>query len=224
MPEVPLYEAMRTLRAVRRLRPDPIPDEVLRRILDAACQAPSGGNRQPFRILVVRDRTKLTQLARIYSDAWHAYVAVHRSQTEAASGQRKSEDERMFDSGNYLADHFSELPALLVFCFDPRQMAITDAGLSRVSVVGGASIYPAVQNALLACRAEGLGCVLTTLLCQCEDEVRKLLAIPEPWGTAAAIPIGYPVGRGHGPISRRPPEELAYADTWKNPWRARPAD
>lgn len=224
MPELPLYEAMRTLRAVRRLRPDPIPDEVLRRVLDAACQAPSGGNLQPFRILVVRDRAKLTQLARIYRGAWYAYVALHRSQTEAASDQRKSEDERMFSSGNYLADHFSELPALLVFCFDPRQMAITDAALPRVSVVGGASIYPAVQNALLACRAEGLGCVLTTLLCQSEDEVRKLLAIPEAWGTAAAIPIGYPVGRGHGPISRRPPEALAYADTWKNAWRASPAD
>lgn len=224
MPEIPLYEAMRTLRAVRRLRPDPIPDEVLRRVLDAACQAPSGGNRQPFRILVVRDRTKLTALARLYSDAWYAYVAGHRQQTQAASGQRKSEDERMLESGNYLADHFSEIPALLVFCFDPRQMAITDAALPRVSVVGGASIYPAVQNALLACRAEGLGCVLTTLLCQCEGHVRKLLEIPEPWGTAAAIPIGYPIGRGHGPLSRRPPEELAYADTWKNPWRAGPTD
>jgi nitroreductase len=99
-------------------------------------------------------------------------------------------------------------------------MAITDADLARVSVVGGASVYPAVQNALLACRAEGLGCVLTTLLCRREDEVRKLLEIPEPWGTAAAIPIGYPVGRGHGPITRRPPEELAYADRWKSPWPA----
>jgi nitroreductase len=93
-------------------------------------------------------------------------------------------------------------------------MAITDASLDRISVVGGASIYTAVQNALLACRAEGLGCVLTTLLCQDEEEIRQLLAIPEPWGTAAAIPMGYPVLGGHGPISRRPIEKLAFDDTW----------
>jgi len=224
MTEIPLYAAIRTLRAVRRLRPDPIPDAVLRRVLDAACQAPSGGNRQPFRIVVVRDRTKLERLATLYAEEWSAYVGQHRQQTERAPDHVRNEDERMLDAGNYLADHFGELPALLVFCFDPRQMAITDADLPRISVVGGASIYPAVQNALLACRVEGLGCVLTTILCRREDEVRKLLAIPEPWGTAAAIPIGYPVGRGHGPISRRSPEELAYADTWKSPWSARRED
>jgi nitroreductase len=93
-------------------------------------------------------------------------------------------------------------------------MAITDAKLNRVSVVGGGSVYTAVENLLLACRAEGLGCVLTTLLCECEPQVRELLAIPQPWGTAAAIPIGYPVLRGHGPISRRPVEELAFIDSW----------
>lgn len=224
MTEIPLYEAMRTLRAVRRLRPDPIPDGVLRRVLDAACQAPSGGNRQPFRIVVVRDRTKLERLATLYAEEWSAYVGQHRQQTERAPDRVRNADERMLDAGNHLADHFAELPALLVFCFDPRQMAITDAELPRVSVVGGGSIYPAIQNALLACRAEGLGCVLTTILCRREDEVRKLLEIPEPWGTAAAIPIGYPVGRGHGPISRRPPEELAYADTWKSPWSVRRED
>jgi nitroreductase len=220
MAEIPLYEAMRTLRAVRRLRPDPIPDAVLRRVLDAACQAPSGGNRQPFRIVVVRDRAKLARLGTLYAEEWQIYTGQHRQQTASAPERVRSDDQRMLDAGNHLADHFGELPALLVFCFDPRQMAITDADLARVSVVGGASVYPAVQNALLACRAEGLGCVLTTLLCRREDEVRKLLEIPEPWGTAAAIPIGYPVGRGHGPITRRPPEELAYADRWKSPWPA----
>ncbi len=126
----------------------------------------------------------------------------------------------MLDAGNYLADHFAATPIVLVFCFNPKNMAITDAKLPRVSVVGGASIYPAVQNALLACRAEGLGCVLTTLLCQDEPEVRELLAIPEPWATAAAIPIGYPVRGGHGPISRRPVEKLAFRDSWGTPFEA----
>jgi nitroreductase len=103
---------------------------------------------------------------------------------------------------------------VLVFCFHPDRLAVTDAGLERVSVVGGGSIYPAVQNALLACRAEGLGCVLTTLLCMRESEVAKLLEIPTPWATAAAVPIGYPVAHGHGPISRKSPNEMAYADRW----------
>ena len=98
--------------------------------------------------------------------------------------------------------------------FNPEHMAITDSDQDRVSVVGGGSIYPAVQNALLACRAEGLGCVLTTLLCEFEPEVREILEIPEPWGTAAAIPIGYSVGKGHGPIKRKPIEKLAFRDTW----------
>ena len=87
-----------------------------------------------------------------------------------------------------------------------------------MSVVGGGSIYPAVENLLLACRAEGLGCVLTTLLCMNEPAVRELLAIPQPWGTAAAVPIGYPLLRGHGPISRRPVEEMVFADSWGTPF------
>jgi nitroreductase len=123
--------------------------------------------------------------------------------------------EKMLRSGLYLAEHFGEAPVLCIFCFHPDGLAVTDADLGRVSVVGGGSIYPAVQNLLLACRAEGLGCVLTTLLCKAEPEVRELLAIPQPWGTAAAVPIGYPQLRGHGPISRRSVEEMAFVDSWE---------
>jgi nitroreductase len=103
---------------------------------------------------------------------------------------------------------------IAVFCFNPAHMAITDAGLERPSVVGGGSVYPSVQNFLLAARAEGLGCVLTTLLCQREAQVKALLDIPPEWGTCAAVPLGYPLRRGHGPISRRPIEKLAFADRW----------
>jgi nitroreductase len=123
----------------------------------------------------------------------------------------------MLSAGDFLAEHFAETPAVVVFCFDPTRMAITDADQPRVSVVGGASVYPAVQNFLLACRAEGLGCVLTTLLCQVEPEVRELLGIPEPWATACAIPIGLPRGRGHGPLSRRPVETMVFAEQFGNP-------
>ena len=97
---------------------------------------------------------------------------------------------------------------------NPEHLAITDAALDRPSVVGGGSLYPAVQNALLACRAEGLGSVLTTLLCRYEPEVLKLLEIPAPWATYACVPIGYAKGRGHGPTSRRKVEEAVYLDRW----------
>jgi nitroreductase len=93
-------------------------------------------------------------------------------------------------------------------------MAITDEGLDRPSVVGGGSVYPAVQNFLLAARAEGLGCVLTTLLCQHEAAVKALLDIPAGWGTCAAIPLGWPLRKGHGPLSRKAPDKLAYRDRW----------
>ena len=82
-------------------------------------------------------------------------------------------------------------------------------------MVGGGSVYTAVENLLIACRAEGLGCVLTTLLCESEPEVRELLSIPDPWYTAAAVPIGYPLGRGHGPLTRQPVEKLVFLDSWE---------
>lgn len=214
MAKIDLREAMSTLRAVRRLKPDAIPDEVLRRVLEAASWAPTGGNVQPWRVVVVRDRDKMKELGLLYSKGWYAYAEGHRAMIADAPEAIRASTEKMFAAGNYLADNFSETPVLLVFCFNPKIMAITDAKLDRISVVGGASIYTAVQNTLLACRGEGLGCVLTTLLCECEEQVRGILEIPEPWGTAAAIPIGYPVLGGHGPITRRPVEKLAFEDTW----------
>src|SRR5262245_10136560 len=216
--EVGVYTAMRTLRAVRRLRPDPIPGPVLERVLEAASWAPTGGNVQPWRVIAVRERDLVRRLGELYSARWFAYSKQHMAQLEGAPEELRKKTQRMLQSGDHLAEHFAATPVVLVFCFNPKMMAITDLGQDRVSVVGGASIYTAVQNALLACRAEGLGCVLTTLLCEVEPEVRELLAIPEPWATAAAVPIGYPLRRGHGPISRRPVEKLAFADRWDVAW------
>ena len=218
MGEIGVYEAMSTLRAVRRLRPDPVPDDVVARVLEAASWAPTGGNVQPWRVVVVRDAGKKARLQELYAARWAAYAGQHMAQLEGAPEAVRAKNERMLDAGNYLAEHFAETPAVLIFCFNPKIMAITDIQQDRVSVVGGASIYPAVENALLACRAEGLGCVLTTLLCETEPEVRALLEIPEPWATAAAVPIGYPVLGGHGPITRRPISKLSYADTWGEAW------
>jgi nitroreductase len=217
MAEIGVYEAMRTLRAVRRLRPDPIPEDVLARVLEAATFAPTGGNAQPWRVVVVREAAKKRRLGELYAERWHAYSAHHRKLIADAPAEAVAAAERMLRAGDQLATHFAELPAVLVFCFNPKNMAITDAKQPRPSVVGGASVYPAVQNLLLACRAEGLGCVLTTLLCEVEPQVRELLAIPDPWYTAAAVPIGYPQGAGHGPLSRRPVAKMVYGDTFGEP-------
>lgn len=218
--DIELYEAMSTLRAVRRLRPDPVPEDVLHRVLEAATWAPTGANIQPWRAIVVEDAGRKGDLGAMYAEQWARYATGHRAALADQADEVRESAERMLAAGDHLARHFGETPVVVVFCFHPGLMTITDAGLDRVSVVGGASIYPAVENLLLACRAEGLGCVLTTLLCAVEPAVRELLAIPEPWATAAAVPIGYPRLGGHGPITRRSVEKLAFRDGWGEPWVA----
>ncbi len=213
-----LYDLMSTQRAVRRLRPDPIPDDVLERLLQAACWAPSGGNQQPWRVVVVTDPAKKAGLQDLYRPEWQRYVAGFMKRLEGLPEDQLDTWRRVAAAGDHLADHLAEAPAILLFCADPRNMAITDARLDRVSIVGGGSVYPAVQNLMLACVAEGIGCTLTTLHCLREQDVKRLLDIPDEWATAALVPIGYPVGRGHGPITRQPPSRLAYRDTFGNPW------
>jgi nitroreductase len=217
--DVGLYAAMSTLRAVRKLRPDPVPDAVLRRLVEAASWAPTGGNVQPWRVILVRDAAAKAELGRLYRDVWTRYAGGSRQAIAALPQERRDATERMLAAGDHLAEHFAETPAIAIFCFNPANMAITDAGLERPSVVGGGSVYPSVQNFLLAARAEGLGCVLTTLLCQREAEVKALLGIPAEWGTCAAIPLGYPLRKGHGPISRRPVDKLAFAERWGTEYR-----
>jgi nitroreductase len=209
-----VYEAMSTLRAVRRLKPDPLPESVLLRILQAAAWAPSGGNVQPWRVVVVRDPDKRRAIGDLYRPQWAKYSAAARRNLAALSGDALAKQQRMLAAADHLGEHMGEAPVILVFCFNPGHMAITDADLGRPSVVGGGSVYPAVENAMLACRVEGVGCTLTTLLCFCEQEIKDLLKIPEGWYTCAFVPIGYPQLRGHGPISRRPVTKLAYSDSW----------
>jgi nitroreductase len=214
MSGVEIYEAMSTLRAVRRLKPDPIPGDVLQRILQAAAWAPSGGNVQPWRVVVVRDTEKRAALGDLYRPEWAAYSAGMRQNLQQLEGEPRARQERMMAAADQLGEHLGDAPVILVFCFNPDRMAITDAGLGRPAVVGGGSVYPAVQNAMLACRAEGVGCTLTTLLCYREAEVKALLDVPVDWYTCAFVPIGFPMGGGHGSISRRPVEKLAFADGW----------
>ena len=207
-----LYDAMSTLRAVRRIRPDPIPEDVLNRVLTAATWAPTGGNHQGWRIVAVRDPATKQALEDLYRPHWEGYVPGYEQHMAGMSESGRAKSARALAAGTYLANHLHEAPVIAVFCFNPGQMTITDAGLDRPSVVGGGSVYPAVQNLLLACRNEGLGCVLTTLLCMEEAKVKSLLGIPEDWYTCAHVPIGYPVAGGHGPISRRAVEQMVSWD------------
>ena len=208
-----LYEAMATQRAVRRLRSDPISGPVLKRIFQAATWAPTGGNVQPFRMVAVTDSEKLSALGQLYSKQWGIYTSSMRAEGEALATPRK----KMMEAGDYLCEHFHSLPLVVVFCFNANHMAITDADLDRPSVVGGGSVYTAVQNLMLAARAEGVGCVLTTLLCFEESAVKTLLEIPDPWGTCAHIPMGYPLLGGYGPTARRPVSKMLYENAWQMP-------
>jgi nitroreductase len=209
-----LYDTMSTLRAVRRLRADPIPEQVRDRILQAAAWAPSGGNVQPWRLVVVENSERRSALGDLYRIEWDKYAVNYRKALKHLSGEVLAKQERMVAAADHLGEHMGEAPLILVFCFNPENMAITDADLGRPSVVGGGSVYPAVQNVMLACRAEGIGCTLTTLLCFQEPAVRELLGIPDPWYTCGFLPIGYPVLGGHGPISRRGVDKLCYLDGW----------
>ena len=212
-----IYEMMSTLRAVRRLRPDPIADDVLQRVLQAACWAPTGGNVQPWRVVVVSSPERKSALAEVYKPQWYRYTKQMRAAVEA-DPQGQAAQARIMAAGDYLADHLAEAPVILLFVANPEGMAITDEGLDRVSMIGGASVFTAVQNAMLAARTEGLGCALTTLHCYDEAVVQQALDIPAKWATLALVPLGYPVGGGHGSITRRGPSRMAYDDSFGTPW------
>ncbi|HEV7735548.1 MAG TPA: nitroreductase family protein [Candidatus Binatia bacterium] len=217
MSDISLFEAMRTCRTVRRLRPDPVPDALLHQVLTAATWAPSGGNRQAWRFLVVRDAETKQALADLYRPLWHTFSQAYVSQLDGLPPERRATHDRMLSAATHLADHFHEAPVLLVVCVHMPELAITDLGLDRPPIVGGASIYPAIQNLQLACRGVGLGAALTTLLCREEPAVRALLGIPDGWATAAHLAVGFPSGKGHGPLQRKPVERVAYLDRWDVP-------
>lgn len=209
-----LYDAMSTLRAVRRLRPDPIDDDVLERVLTAATWAPTGGNLQPWRMIVVRSPDKKQALQDLYAPRWATYLTHYEERLAKMPESEAEKSRKSLNAGTVLADNFGASPVIVVFCFNPDNMAITDAKQDRPSVVGGGSVYPAVQNLLLAARAEGLGCVLTTLLCMDEPAVKEVLGIPDKWHTCAFVPLGHPVGGGHGSISRKPLTKMMSIDTF----------
>jgi nitroreductase len=204
---VDLRDVMETTGTCRFFRPDPIPDDVLRRVLDGARWAPTGGNRQGVRFLVVRDAAKRRQLRDLYLPLWEQYAS-------RATARPGAPLPRLLANADHMARHLDEVPALVVVCAELADLLATDRHLGRLSIVGGASVYPSVQNLLLAARAEGLGTALTTLLCAVEPQVKALLAIPDGVATAALIPMGYPAKAFPKRLARRPLEDSCFADAW----------
>jgi len=213
MPEVQpvvsdIFEVIRTQRAMRRLKPDPVPEEYIKKILWAATRAPSGGNRQNWRWLVITDPEKKKQIRQWYKEGWDRLVASGYGNRPDLPPEEAASNERVMRSAQYLADHLHEVPVLILACLlvDPGQ---------RPDITAGSSIYPAVQNLMLAARALGLGTALTTLHRFHQDDIRKLLGIPETVETSALIPVGWPMGR-FGEGFRKPVEDVTYWEQWGN--------
>jgi nitroreductase len=207
-PESDFFEVVSTQRAMRRLKPDPVPEDLIKKVLWAATRAPSGGNRQGWRFVVVTDPAKKKRLQELYSDGWERLVKSGYAQPRADLPKEEAEsNDKVLKSSQYLSDHLHEVPVIIMVC--------TFAGDRSVNqgVAAGASIYPAVQNLMLAARALGLGTALTTIHRWNEEEVRTALGIPDTVDTAALIPLGWPKGK-FGTGWRKPVEDVTYWDTW----------
>ena len=205
--EVGLFEALHNMRAMRRLRPDPVPDELIKKILNAGLGAPSGGDVQHWRFIVVKDAEIKKQIQLRYKKALDQVLPRYQS-NPPPPGKTEEQKQRMLKAVVYLTEHFHEAPVLIVGCLVGDFAA--SIGLAKMS---GASIYPAVQNMLLAARGLGLGATLTTRHLIFEKEVNDILGLPDNAETFAILPIGYPVGK-FGPVSRRPLEEVTFQDKW----------
>lgn len=194
------FEVAYTQKAMRRLHPDEIPDAQLWQILEAATMAPNGGNRQPWNFVVVRDRAAKEQIGAWYLEAWdRTYGPAREAMLNDANMART------FHSADYLANHLADVPVLIIATIQKEMVSI--------GPTLGASIYPAVQNLMLAARAIGLGTALTTLHKLHEDDVKKLLGIPDNVETMALIPVGKPKGKFGRPM-RMPVEKVTYWESW----------
>jgi nitroreductase len=202
-PALDLATIMRTARAVRRFRPDPVPPGLLLECLEAATWAPSGSNEQAWRFCVLRSPEVRALLGPAYRRGWARTAAVYGIERPAADDD--SRRARMLRSIFDLVEHFEDVPVYVLFC------AVQHAGFPPLFT--GASIYPALQNFLLAARQRGLGGVITTWFTECEAELRQLVGVPDGWVLAALVPVGFPLGRP-GPVRRTPVERVVCWDRW----------
>ncbi|MFW0795295.1 nitroreductase family protein [Gordonia sp. CPCC 205515] len=207
-----LSEAMRSTGTCRYFSDKHVSDDVLRQAFDDARFGPQGGNRQPVRWVVVRDDATKKRLAELYLPYWEAYYAAVQEGSKAVGAVPKT-----VESANEFARHLGEVPVMIVVCAELDGLHPTDHELGRLSVVGGASIYPTVQNLTLALREQGVASALTTLLCAEEPAVKELLHIPDGYLTAAHIAVGYPRDGFPRKLTRTPVEDIVFRDSFDTP-------
>ena len=227
---------MYTCRAMRRLRPDPVPEETLLALVDAALHGPSGSNAQNWRFIIVRDRAQKERMRAIWQKTWGFYLETFAA-AEARPGEDLAARNRMVAAGTWQLDHFLEIPAFVCVCVArdelmAKTLAAPSTAVKLVRTFGlggmmrlvasmgrtngmadGATAYPAVQNLLLAARALGLGAVLTTQHFFVPGEFERVLGLPSTVTLAAIIPVGWPAGK-FGPVSRPAPEAVVRWDRY----------
>lgn len=203
---MPLEEAMRTQRAIRRLLPDPVDDRLVLQLIELALKAPTGGNRQNWEFVVVKDREVKRRLGQLNMQAWRVYGGVGRLVT-----RRRPSMLRVIEAVEWQARRFEEIPVVVVACL--RGVRLPFPPLAATSYYG--SIYPSVQNLLLAARAAELGAALITLPLWSTMLARRALGLPWNVTPCAVVPLGWPRGR-YGPTTRRPVGELVSLDRYGN--------
>jgi nitroreductase len=205
---VDLYGVMRVAGQVRAFRPDPVPDSTIARVLEHARFAPNGGNRQGWRVIVVTDSEHRRRLGDLH-------LAQHRAYVGSIDPGDSPGSKRQLARGAEFDEHLDQIPVHLLVLVDLGALVVLDASLPRQSTVGGASIYPFVQNILLALRNEGLGGALTTLVVGSEPEVKAMFGIPEH--VAALLLCGWPRSRLPTRLARNPVPNFATRDSFSGP-------
>ncbi len=216
-----LHETMRCAPSTRRFTGEPVPREALERALDVARFAPSGGNRQGWRVIVIADPGTRVRLRELYERPWEEYLERTGGRAALDAGEASGLPAGRLASlraADEYAHTFDLAPVHLLACVDLSALAITDAQLPRQSIVGGASIYPFVQNLLLALRHEGLGASFTTLLVPAEEALRELLSIPDGFAVAGHISVGRRADPWPRRLSRRPVAEFTFGERFGRPW------
>ena len=213
---MPLLDAMMTQRAIRRVKPDPVDDAIVLKCIELALRAPTGSNGQNWEFIVVKDQRTKDQFAKRYRQAWSLYGAIGK---RVAAGDESAE--KMLRAGQWQIDHFEEIPVLVVPCLrgGTRLPYMPSPFVAESSFFG--SIYPSVQNLLLAARAMGLGASLITLPLWSVTSARKILHLPLTVTPVCIVPLGWPRGR-YGPTTRKPVEDVVHLDeygkrAWLNP-------
>ncbi len=203
---ISLFDALYSCRAMRRLKSDPVPDELILKLIDAGNQAPSGSNQQGARWIAVKDQTQKEKLAALNKSAVQAYTGVESTRLDSLAHQPADKRQRMLNAVLWQADNMQDIPVLLIACYEfPGPVA------NPAHAAG--SVWPGIQNVLLAARALGLGAAPTTLGLTNPSAVKETLGLPDNMAAFCLIPVGYPMGN-FGPVTRLPVEDTMRWDRW----------